>query len=46
MIHNEDSDGRHKQVADAWKSKQDQIAELLGHEPMSESFGIFDVFKF
>ena len=35
MIHDQLNQGRHKQVADAWRSHQNQIIELLGREPIS-----------
>ena len=45
MIHDEGNNGRHEEVANAWKSHQDQIIELLGRKPESVSFGMFDFFK-
>ena len=33
---------RHKAVAKAWEDNQAQVVGLLGHEPESEEYGLFD----
>lgn len=45
MIHGEKDNSRHGQVADAWRTHQNQIAELLGREPESSNFGIGGLFN-
>lgn len=37
---------RHEAVAEAWSDHQDQIKELLGREPISQSWSIFDEMGF
>ena len=41
-FHNENNDRLHKQIADSWIPCQDQIIKLLGRQPKSKSFTIFD----
>jgi len=42
-IHSEKANGLHEAVANAWKLHQEQIKELLGREPESSAFGLFDM---
>lgn len=45
-FHDENKDTvnkRHKAVAEAWQNKQEQIIQLLGREPESEEFSIFNM---
>lgn len=48
MIHGEkngERNGRHEWVANAWRSFQDQIVGLLGREPESKNFTLYDLFS-
>ena len=43
FIHGDDKVGeRHEAVANAWQDSQSQIVELLGREPESEEYSLFD----
>lgn len=41
-FHEGDQSGRHQQVADAWRSHQEQIERLLDRQPQSQNFSLFD----